>query len=43
VALSSARPEGDTLEPVRHVPFGSKADIGARPRHVRFAPKSGHW
>src|SRR5215470_16712263 len=25
-----------------HVRFGSKADIGARPRHVRFTPKSGH-
>jgi hypothetical protein len=26
-----------------NVRFGSKADIGARPHHVRFAPKSGHW
>src|SRR6516162_7666866 len=25
------------------VRFGSKADIGACPRHVRFTPKSGHW
>src|SRR5262249_31824985 len=25
-----------------HVRFGSKADIGACPRHVRFTPKSGH-
>src|SRR5215831_11834366 len=25
------------------VRFGSKADIGARPEHVRFTPKSGHW
>src|SRR6516225_9558217 len=25
-----------------HVRFGSKADIGARPRNVRFTPKSGH-
>jgi hypothetical protein len=24
------------------VRFGSKADIGARPRNVRFTPKSGH-
>jgi len=23
--------------------FGSKADIGVRPRHVRSTPKSGHW
>src|SRR6516165_8662648 len=23
--------------------FGSKADIGAGPRDVRFTPKSGHW
>jgi len=23
--------------------FGSKADIGACPRDVRFTPKSGHW
>ena len=27
----------------RDVRFGSKADIGARPRHVRFTPKSGHY
>ena len=26
----------------RHVRFGSKADIGACPRDVRFARKSGH-
>jgi hypothetical protein len=26
-----------------HVRFGSKADIGAYPPHVRFTPKSGHW
>ena len=26
-----------------NVRFGSKADIGARPRDVRFTPKSGHW
>jgi len=25
------------------VRFGSKADIGARLRHVRFTPESGHW
>ena len=25
-----------------HVRFGSKADIGVGPRHVRFTPKSGH-
>ena len=25
------------------VRFGSKADIGAGPRHVRFTPNSGHW
>src|SRR5215472_15892374 len=31
-------------EPVpSHVRFGSKADIGARLDHVRFAPKSGHF
>src|SRR6516225_1150009 len=24
------------------VRFGSEADIGARPRHVRFTPESGH-
>ena len=30
------------LEGVANVRFGSKADIGARPRHVRFTPKSGH-
>ena len=24
------------------VRFGSLADIGVRPRHVRFTPKSGH-
>jgi hypothetical protein len=28
---------------IADVRFGSKADIGARPRHVRFAPESGHW
>src|SRR5262249_37312681 len=27
---------------VAHVRFGSKADIGACPRHVRFTPESGH-
>jgi hypothetical protein len=26
-----------------NVRFGSKADIGASPHHVRFTPKSGHW
>jgi hypothetical protein len=26
-----------------NVCFGSKADIGLCPRHVRFTPKSGHW
>jgi hypothetical protein len=26
-----------------HVRFGSKADIGACPRDVRFTPKSRHW
>src|SRR6516162_4604962 len=26
-----------------HVRFGSKADIEARPRHVRFTSESGHW
>jgi hypothetical protein len=26
-----------------HVRFGSKADIGTCPDHVRFTPKSGHW
>src|SRR5262252_7950108 len=25
------------------VRFGSKADIGVRPRNVRFTPESGHW
>jgi len=25
------------------VGFGSLADIGTRPDHVRFTPKSGHW
>jgi hypothetical protein len=37
------------LEPIlltnalsRHVRFGSKADIAARPRHVRYPPQSGH-
>ena len=25
-----------------NVRYGSKADIGVRPRHVRFTPKSGH-
>jgi hypothetical protein len=25
------------------VRYGSKADISACPRHVRFTPKSGHW
>jgi hypothetical protein len=27
---------------VRHVRFGSKADIRAAKSHVRFTPKSGH-
>src|SRR5262249_55029236 len=27
----------------KHIRFGSKADIGARPRDVRFTPKSRHW
>jgi hypothetical protein len=26
-----------------NVRFGSKADIGVRPRNVCFTPKSGHW
>jgi len=26
-----------------NVRFGSKADIGACPRDVRFTPESGHW
>ena len=26
-----------------NVRFGSKADIEACPRNVRFTPKSGHW
>jgi hypothetical protein len=26
-----------------NVRFGSKADIRACPRHVRFTPESGHW
>jgi hypothetical protein len=26
-----------------NVRFGSKADIDAHPRNVRFTPKSGHW
>jgi hypothetical protein len=30
------------LEGAVDVGFGSKADIGAYPRHVRFTPKSGH-
>jgi hypothetical protein len=30
------------FEPVRHVRFGSLADITARWPHVRFAPDSGH-
>src|SRR5262249_41313868 len=25
------------------VRFGSEADIGVGPRHVRFTPESGHW
>ena len=25
------------------VRFGSLADMGARPQHVRFTPESGHW
>jgi len=29
--------------PRPNVRFGSKADIGAYTRHVRFTPKSGHW
>jgi hypothetical protein len=27
----------------RDVLYGSKADIGTCPRHVRFTPESGHW
>ena len=39
------RSGGEILELVRgiDVRFGSKADIGARLRDVRFTPKSGHW
>jgi len=28
--------------PVSNVRFGSLADIASRPRHVRFAPETGH-
>jgi hypothetical protein len=28
---------------MRDFRFGSKADIGACPRDVRFTPESGHW
>jgi hypothetical protein len=30
------------LGPAAYLRFGSKEDIGACPRHVRFTPESGH-
>jgi len=38
---SEASLHGNNVE-LLHVRFGSKADIGVRPRHVRFTLKSGH-
>jgi hypothetical protein len=33
----------DAVTAAFNVRFGSKADIGARPSHVRFTSESGHW
>jgi len=30
-------------QPLPHVRFGSKADMGPHQLNVRFTPKSGHW
>src|SRR5262249_13403085 len=42
VAGQTCRPEGAGAMAV-NVRFGSKADIEARRRNVRFTPKSRHW
>src|SRR5215469_15224335 len=37
------RVRNNILRPGTNVRFGSKADITAYLRNVRFTPKSGHW
>ena len=40
--MSALPPKADIDRARRDVRFGSLADIGVGPRHVRFTPESGH-